>query len=123
MIDFFNSIGELITNIIDFFKSTIETFKGIAESISGFFEVAGSVIAILPAPIQAIIYAALALLIAFIVIELPTPRLRAPVVWMVELVIVTLAMPYPPSSLPKVISATESMVELVISSLALRLNL
>ena len=70
MIDFFNSIGELITNIIDFFKSTIETFKGIGESISGFFEVAGSVIAILPAPIQAIIYAALALLIAFIVIEL-----------------------------------------------------
>ena len=70
MIDFFKSIGELITNIFDFIKSTIETFKGIGESISGFFEVAGSVIAILPAPIQGIIIAALALLIAFIVVEL-----------------------------------------------------
>lgn len=70
MIEFFESIGETLTNIFNFFKSVIDTFKGIGESISGFFTTAASVIEILPAPVQATLYAALALLLAFIVIEL-----------------------------------------------------
>lgn len=70
MIGFFKSIGETITNIINFITSTIETIKEMAAMVQNFFDSAASVIAILPAPIQAIIYSAFALLIAFIVIEL-----------------------------------------------------
>ena len=70
MLDFFNSIGEVFTNVFNFIVSTIITFIEMRNMILSFFEAAASVIAILPGPIQAIIYAALALLIAFIVIEL-----------------------------------------------------
>lgn len=70
MVDFFNSIGETITNIFDFIVSTVETFKATGAAISNFFTSAAAVIGILPAPVQAIIYAALAMLVAFIVIEL-----------------------------------------------------
>ncbi len=70
MLDFIDSIGQTITNIINFIVSTVETFKSIGQSVSDFFTMAGSVIAILPAPLQAIIYSALALLLVFIVIEL-----------------------------------------------------
>lgn len=70
MLDFIDSIGQTITNIINFIVSTVETFKNIGQSVSDFFTMAGSVIVILPAPVQAIIYSALALLLVFIVIEL-----------------------------------------------------
>lgn len=70
MFDFFSSIGDVFVNIFNFIKSTIETFIEMRNMILSFFGAAASVIAVLPGPVQAIIYAALALLIAFIVIEL-----------------------------------------------------
>lgn len=70
MLDFIDSIGQTITNVINFIVSTVETFKGIGQSVSDFFNIAGVVIAILPAPVQVIFFSALALLVAFIVIEL-----------------------------------------------------
>ena len=70
MLDFIDSIGQTITNIINFIVSTVETFKNIGQSVSDFFTVAGSVIAVLPGPVQAIIYTSLTLLLVFIVVEL-----------------------------------------------------
>lgn len=70
MIDFIESVGQTITNIIDFIVNTVETFKAVGQSVSDFFDSAAAVIAILPDPVQVIIYSALGLLLAFIVIEL-----------------------------------------------------
>lgn len=70
MLDFIDSIGQTITNVFNFIVSTVETFKGIGQSVSEFFTMAGAVIAVLPDSVQAIIFSALALLLAFIVIEL-----------------------------------------------------
>lgn len=70
MLNFFNSIGETITNIFNFIVSCVETFITFRNAVLGFFTSAGKVIAILPGPVQAIIIACLALLVAFIVIEL-----------------------------------------------------
>ena len=70
MLDFLDSIGQTITNVINFIVSTVQTFKAIGQAVSDFFNIAGVVIAVLPTPIQVIIFSALALLIAFIVIEL-----------------------------------------------------
>lgn len=70
MVDFIQSIGTTFTNIFDFIVGVVDTFKGIGEAVSSFFVSAGALISILPLPVQAIIYSALALLVAFIVIEL-----------------------------------------------------
>lgn len=70
MLDFFKSIGETITNIFNFIVSSVETFIFFCQAVSDFFASAGNVIAIFPGPVQAIIYACLALLVAFIVVEL-----------------------------------------------------
>ena len=70
MFSWMEDIGQVITNIFDFFKNTIATFKAIGSSVSGFFQAAHALISVLPPGVQAIIYAALALLLAFIVIEL-----------------------------------------------------
>lgn len=70
MLDFFESIGTTITNIFDFIGTTIQSFIAIRDNVAAFFVTAAKVISILPLSVQAIIYAALALLIAFIVIEL-----------------------------------------------------
>lgn len=70
MLDFFGSFGDTVTNIFTFIGSVIDTFKGIGNAVKSFFEIAGAVISILPVCVQVIIYAALALLVAFIVIEL-----------------------------------------------------
>ena len=70
MLDAINSFSETITNVFDFISSTVQTFKNIGASVSNFFTSAGAIISVFPDCVQVIIYSALALMVAFIVIEL-----------------------------------------------------
>lgn len=70
MLEFFSSIGETISNIINFIVSCVDTFISFRQSVADFFTSAVKVIGILPPVLQVIIYGCLALLLAFIVIEL-----------------------------------------------------
>ena len=70
MLEFFDSIGKTLENIFNFITSTVETFKSYVKAVSDFFDAAAAVIDVLPDPFPLIIYAALGMLLAFIVIEL-----------------------------------------------------
>lgn len=70
MLEFFESIGNTIENIFNFITSTVETFNSIVKAVSDFFAAAGAVIDVLPDPFPVIIYSALGMLLAFIIVEL-----------------------------------------------------
>lgn len=70
MIDFFESIGEVIVNVFNFIVEGVKAFFSFRQMVLDFFVLAANVIMILPGPVQALIYAGLTLLVTFIIIEL-----------------------------------------------------
>lgn len=70
MLDFFNEIGSVISNIFGFFQSVISSITGFIDSVKSWWAIFMTVLSVFPTPLLAIVGAAFTLLIVFIVIEL-----------------------------------------------------
>lgn len=70
MLDFFTKIGEILTNIFEFFQSTIDGVNDFVANIQAWWDTAIVVLSFLPDSLVAFLIAGFLLLLAFIVIEL-----------------------------------------------------
>lgn len=70
MFDFFEKIGELISNIFGFFQSCIDGITGFIDTLKGWWDTALIILSIFPTPVVVIFVAAFALLLAFVIVEL-----------------------------------------------------
>lgn len=70
MVDFFNSVGDVFVNIFSYISSVVDTFVRGSRAILNFINLFATTVNVLPHPWPSLIWSALGLLLAFIVVEI-----------------------------------------------------